>query len=70
MKLLVILLITWIDGSQSGFALPVDYECADAMDAAVLQAAAMGMQYEMMQCVQTDTIIASPRPPKRPEVKS
>jgi len=69
MKVLVILLITWIDGSQSGFALPVDRECADAMDAAISQADEMGMQYEMMQCVYTNTIIVSPRPPKRPEVK-
>ena len=34
MKLLAILLITWIDGSQSGFKLPADMECGDLMDEA------------------------------------
>jgi hypothetical protein len=67
MKLLAILLITWIDGSQSGFALPPDYECGDAMNDAIALAKANDMAYTMMQCLYTDTIIVSPRPLPRPE---
>lgn len=67
MKVLAFLLITWVDGSQSGFKLPADYPCGDAMDNAIVQAGEMGFEYTIMRCVYTDQIIVSPRPPKKPE---
>lgn len=67
MKVLVYLLITWVDGSQSGFKLPADYSCNDAMEDAIAQAADVSFDYLLMQCIHTDQIIVSPRPPKRPE---
>lgn len=67
MKVLVYLLITWVDGSQSGFKLPADYSCNDAMDNAIAQAGDLSFDYLLMQCIYTDQIIVSPRPPKRPE---
>lgn len=66
MKFLVILLISWSDGSYSGFELPADYECNMAMDDAIVQAADMGFDYGRMECIYTDTIIVSPLPPRRP----
>lgn len=69
MKIIVLayLLITWVDGSQSGFKLPAGYPCGDAMDDAIAQARDMGFKYEMMQCIYTDQIIVSPRPMPRPK---
>ena len=67
MKFLAYLLITWVDGSQSGFKLPADYSCNDAMDDAIAQAGDVSFDYLIMQCIYTDQIIVSPRPPKRPE---
>lgn len=66
MKFLAILLITWIDGSQSGFKLPADMECGNLMDHAISLAKANGMEYTMMKCIYTDQIIVSPRPMPRP----
>ena len=43
MKFLSILLITWIDGSQSGFKLSADMECGDLMDHAISLAKANDM---------------------------
>jgi hypothetical protein len=67
MKLLAILLITWIDGSQSGYKLPADMECGDLMDEAIDLAKANDMEYTMMKCIYTDQVIVSPRPMPRPE---
>jgi hypothetical protein len=67
MKLLAILLITWIDGSQSGYRLPADMECGDLMDEAIALANEHDMGYTIMECIYTDQIIVSPLPPKRPE---
>jgi hypothetical protein len=67
MKLLAILLITWIDGSQSGYKLPADMECGDLMDEAIALAKANNMEYTMMRCIYTDQVIVSPLPPKKPE---
>ena len=67
MKLLAILLITWIDGSQSGYNVPTNMICGDLMDEAIALAKANDMGYTMMQCIYTDTIIVSPLPPRRPE---
>ena len=67
MKLLAILLITWIDGSQSGFKLSADMECGDLMDHAISLAKANDMEYTMMRCIYTDQIIVSPRPMPRPK---
>ena len=67
MKLLAILLITWIDGSQSGYKLPAYMECGDLMDEAIALAKANGMEYTMMQCIYTDQVIVSPRPMPRPK---
>ena len=67
MKVLAYLLITWVDGSQTGFKLPADYSCNDAMGNAISQAEGLGFGYLIMQCIYTDQIIVSPRPPKRPE---
>lgn len=66
MKLLVILLISWVDGSQSAFELEPSYKCGVAMDDAIAQAAEMEFEYERMECIYTDTIIVSPLPPRRP----
>ena len=66
MKLLVILLISWVDGSHSAFELPATYECGMAMDDARAQAAEMEFEYTKMECIYTDTIIVSPLPPRRP----
>jgi len=44
MKLLAILLITWIDGSQSGYKLPADMECGNLMDYAISLAKENGME--------------------------
>lgn len=67
MKLLTILLITWIDGSQSGFEILPPMICGDMMDQAIAIAKAHAMEYEIMECIYTDQIVVSPRPPKRPE---
>jgi hypothetical protein len=67
MKLLAILLITWIDGSQSGYKLPADMECGDLMDEAIALAKANNMEYTMMKCIYTDQVIVSPRPMPRLE---
>ena len=61
------LLISWIDGSQSGYKLPADMECGDLMDEAIALAKANDMGYTMMQCIYTDQIIVSPRPLPRPK---
>ena len=66
MKVLVYLLITWIDGSQSGYKLPADMECGDLMDEAIALAKANDMEYTMMRCIYTDQVIVSPRPMPRP----
>lgn len=67
MKLLAILLITWIDGSQSGYKLPADMECGDLMDEALALAKAHDMEHTEMRCIYTSQIIVSPRPPPRPK---
>ena len=68
MKLLAILLITWVDGSQSGYKLPADLECGDLMDEAIALAKANDMEYTMMRCIYSvDQIIVSPRPMPRPK---
>ena len=67
MKLLAILLITWVDGSLSGFEVPIDTTCGDLMDEAIALAKANDMEYTIMQCIYTDTIIVSPRPMPRPK---
>ena len=66
MKLLAILLITWIDGSQSGYKLPADMECGDLMDEAIALAREHEMRYLVMRCIYTDQIVVSPRPMPRP----
>ena len=66
MKLLAILLITWIDGSQSGYNVPNDMICGDLMDEAIALAHEHHMRYSVMRCIYTDQIVVSPRPPKRP----
>jgi hypothetical protein len=66
MKLLAILLITWIDGSQTGFKVPADMTCGDLMDKALVLAKAHDMEHTMMRCIYTDQIIVSPRPMPRP----
>jgi hypothetical protein len=66
MKLLAILLITWIDGSQSGYNVPNDMICGDLMDEAIALAREHEMRYSVMRCIYTDQIVVSPRPPKRP----
>lgn len=67
MKVLAYLLISWIDGSMSGYTVPIDTTCGDLMDEAIALAKANDMGYTMMQCIYTDTIIVSPLPPRRPE---
>ena len=67
MKLLAILLITWIDGSQSGFKLPADMECGDLMDEALALAKEHSMSHTEMRCIYTDQIIVSLRPMPRPK---
>ena len=67
MKLLAILLITWIDGSQSGFEVPTYMTCGDLMDEALALAKEHSMRHTEMRCVYTDHIIVSPRPMPRPK---
>jgi hypothetical protein len=69
MKAIVLsyLLISWIDGSQSGYKLSADLECGDLMDEAIALAKANDMEYTMMRCIYTDQIIVSPRPMPRPK---
>ena len=67
MKLLAILLITWIDGSQSGFNVPTDMTCGDLMDEALALAKEHSMRHTEMRCIYTSQIIVSPRPPPRPK---
>lgn len=66
MKLLAILLITWIDGSQSGYNVPNDMICGDLMDEAIALANEHEMRYLVMRCIYTDQIVVSPRPMPRP----
>lgn len=66
MKFLAILLITWVDGSQSGFNVPADMTCGDLMDEAIALADESDMRYSVMRCIYTDQVIVSPKPPKRP----
>jgi hypothetical protein len=66
MKFLAILLITWIDGSQSGYNVPTDMICGDLMDQAITLANENEMRYSVMRCIYTDQIVVSPFPPKRP----
>jgi hypothetical protein len=69
MKAIVLsyLLISWIDGSLSGFEVPIDTTCGDLMDEAIALANEHDMGYTMMQCIYTDQIIVSPLPPPRPK---
>lgn len=69
MKVVVLsyLLISWIDGSLSGFEVPTDTTCGDLMDEAIALAKANDMGFEMMQCIYTDKIVVSPRPMPRPK---
>ena len=69
MKVVVLsyLLISWIDGSMSGYTVPIDTTCGDLMDEAIALAKANDMEYTMMQCIYTDQIIVSPRPMPRPK---
>lgn len=67
MKVLAYLLISWIDGSMSGYTVPIDTTCGDLMDEAIALAKANDMEYTMMRCIYTDQIIVSPLPPRRPE---
>ena len=67
MKVLAYLLISWIDGSMSGYTVPIDTTCGDLMDEAIALAKANDMEYTMMQCIYTDQVIVSPLPPRRPE---
>ncbi len=66
MKLLAILLITWIDGSQSGYNVPNDMICGDLMDEAIALANKHEMRYLVMRCIYTDQVVVSPRPMPRP----
>jgi len=66
MKLLAILLITWIDGSQSGFKVPAYMTCGDLMDEAIALAREHHMRYSVMRCIYTDQVVVSPRPMPRP----
>jgi hypothetical protein len=65
MKLLAILLITWIDGSQSGYNVPTYMTCGDLMDKALALAKAHDMEHTELRCIYTDQIIVSPRPMPR-----
>jgi hypothetical protein len=69
MKVVVLsyLLISWIDGSFSGFEVPIDTTCGDLMDEAIALANKHDMGYTIMQCIYTDDIIVSPLPPPRPK---
>lgn len=67
MKVLAYLLISWIDGSMSGYTVPIDTTCGDLMDEAIALAKANDMEYTMMRCLYTDQVIVSPLPPRRPE---
>ena len=69
MKAIVLsyLLISWVDGSLSGFEVPADMKCGDLMDEAIALAKANDMGFEMMQCIYTDKIVVSPRPMPRPK---
>jgi len=66
MKLLAILLITWIDGSQSGYNVPTYMTCGDLMDEAIALAHEHEMRYSVMRCIYTDQVVVSPRPMPRP----
>jgi hypothetical protein len=66
MKLLAILLITWIDGSQSGYNVPTYMTCGDLMDEAIALAREHHMRYSVMRCIYTDQVVVSPRPMPRP----
>ena len=68
MKMLVILLITWVDGTQSGFELEPSYSCNQAMDDAMALADDVGFEHVRMECIYTDQIIVSPKPMRRPVV--
>jgi hypothetical protein len=61
------LLISWVDGSLSGFEVPADIKCGDLMDEAIALANEHDMAYTIMECIYTDQIIVSPRPPPRPK---
>lgn len=60
------LLISWIDGSLSGFEVPADMKCGDLMDEYIALANEHDMGFDMMQCIYTDHLIVSPRPKPRP----
>jgi hypothetical protein len=60
------LLISWIDGSLSGFEVPANIKCGDLMDEAIALANEHDMGYTIMECIYTDEIIVSPRPMPRP----
>jgi hypothetical protein len=61
------LLISWIDGSQSGFKVPAYMTCGDLMDEALALAKEHSMRHTQMRCIYTDQIIVSPRPMPRPK---
>ena len=60
------LLISWVDGSLSGFEVPAEMKCGDLMDEAAALAKANDMGFDMMQCIYTDQLLTSPRPKPRP----
>lgn len=69
MKVVVLsyLIISWIDGSQSGFEVPAYMTCGDLMDEAIALAKAHDMEHTEMRCIYENQIIVSPRPPPRPK---
>ena len=68
MKAIVLsyLLISWVDGSLSGFEVPTDTKCGDLMDEYIALANEHDMGFDMMQCIYTDDLLTSPRPKPRP----
>lgn len=63
MNMLVILIITWMDGSQT-FAMPPNgLLCSDYMVRAIIEAHNSGLDYANMECFTTEIIVASSLPP-------
>ena len=56
--MLIFLLITWMDGSQTRIAPPPGVECSDYMVFSIATAHEMQMEYANMECIPTDIILS------------
>lgn len=67
-KYATILVLTFADGSRTGYTLLTHAECEDLLEEALTIVEEQStLTLTMVQCIDTDVITVSPRPMKKPE---